>query len=69
MGPLLKPVQVPLDDFPSLLCIDCNIQLGVIHHLAEDALDAIIYFIDEDVEEHRSQDQLLKGTACVWLPP
>ena len=55
MGPLLQPVQVPLDGFPSLQYIDCTTQLGVI--TAEGALDAIVYVIDEDVEEHRSQDR------------
>jgi len=30
MGPLLQPVQVPLDGFPSFQPIDCTTQLGVI---------------------------------------
>ena len=47
MGPLLQPVQVPLDGFPSFQCIDCTTQLGVIHILAEGALDAIVCVIDE----------------------
>ena len=34
--------------FPSLQCINCTAQLGVIHKLAEGALDAIIYVIDKD---------------------
>ena len=50
MGPLLQPVQVPLDGFPSLQCIDCTAQLGVIHKLAKGTVDAIISVIDEDVE-------------------
>ena len=50
MGPLLQPVQVPLDGFPSFQCIDCPTWLGVIRKLAEGALDAIICVIDEDVE-------------------
>ena len=45
-----------LDGFPSFKSIDCTTQLGVIHKLAEGALDAIIHVIDEDVEEHWSQD-------------
>ena len=56
MGLLLQPVQVPLDSFPSLQCIDCTAQLGVIRKFAEGALDAIVYVIDEDVEKHWSQD-------------
>jgi len=51
MVPLLQPVEVHLDDFPSFLYINCTTQLGVIHKLAEGALDAIVYVTDEDVEE------------------
>jgi len=43
MGPLLQPVQVPLDGFLSLQCIDCTAQLGLICKLAKDALNAIVY--------------------------
>jgi len=50
MGPLLQPVHVPLGGFPSFQCIDRTAQLGVIHKLAEDALNAIICVRDEDVE-------------------
>ena len=57
MAPLLQPVEVPLDGFLSLQCIDCTAQLGVIHKLTEGALDAIVYVIDDDVEEHSSQDR------------
>ena len=56
MAPLLQPVQIPLDGFPSFQRINCPTQLGVIRKLAEGALDAIVYVIDEDIEEHRSQD-------------
>ena len=56
MGPLLQPLQVPLDGFPSLQCIDCTAHVGVVCKLAEGALNAIIYVVDEDVEEHRSQN-------------
>ena len=56
MGPLLQSVQVSLDGFPSFQCIDCTTQLGVILKLAEGSLDAIVYVIDKDIEEHRSQD-------------
>jgi len=36
---LLKLVQVPLDGIPSLRCVNCTTQLGVICKLAECALD------------------------------
>jgi len=29
-GPLLKLVQVPLDDIPSFWCVNCTTQLGVV---------------------------------------
>jgi len=45
VGPLLQPVLVPLDGFPSLQCIDCNTQIGVICKLAEGALNSIVYVI------------------------
>ncbi|KAK4811172.1 hypothetical protein QYF61_019803 [Mycteria americana] len=43
MGPLLKPVQVPLDGIPSLKRINCTTQLGVICKLAEGALSPTVY--------------------------
>ena len=55
MDLLLQPVQVPLDGFPSFLCIDCTAQFGVIHKLAEGALDPTVDVIDEDTKEHCSQ--------------
>ena len=69
MGPLLQPVQTPLDGFPTFQCIDCTTQLGVIHKLAEGALNAIVYVTDEDTEEHWSQDRALRNTACDQPPP
>ena len=56
MGPLLQPVQITLDGFPSFQRIDCTAQLGIIRKLAEGALNAIVYVTVEDVEEHQSQD-------------
>ena len=38
-GPALKPVQVPLDDIPSLQRVDRTTQLGVICRFAEGALN------------------------------
>ena len=56
MGLLLQPVQVPLDGFPPLQCIDCIAQLGVICKVAEGALSATVCVNAGDVEEHQSQD-------------
>ena len=39
MGPLFRLVQVPLDGIPSLGHVNRTTQLGVIHKLAEGALD------------------------------
>ncbi|KAK4810921.1 hypothetical protein QYF61_013329 [Mycteria americana] len=50
MGPLLKPVQVPLDGIPSLQQINCTTQLGVIRKLAEGALNPTVYVTDEDIK-------------------
>ena len=69
MGPLLQPAQVPLDGFPSFQHIDCTAQPSVICELAESALNAIICVIDENVEEHRSQDQPLRKTTCYQPSP
>jgi len=38
-GQLLKLVQVPLDGIPSLKCVNCTTQLGVVDKLAEGALN------------------------------
>ena len=56
MGPLLQSVQVPLDSFASFQQSTAPL-FGVIHRLAEGALDAIVCVIDKDVEEHQSQDR------------
>ncbi|KAK4831745.1 hypothetical protein QYF61_018943 [Mycteria americana] len=41
-GPILQLVQVPLDGIPSLRCVNCTTQLGVICKLAEGALDLAV---------------------------
>lgn len=43
--------QVPLNAVPSSCWVSCTTQLS-----ANSALDAIIYTVDKDVEEHRCQD-------------
>ncbi|RMC14213.1 hypothetical protein DUI87_09304 [Hirundo rustica rustica] len=65
MDPLLKFVQVALDDIPSfcsIYCLDC-----VICKLAERALDITVYVIDQDIKEHQSQESV-QGNTCYWCP-
>ena len=50
-GLLLELVQVPLDGIPSLRCVSCTTQLGVICRLAEGALDPTVYVSDEDIKQ------------------
>jgi len=45
MGPLLKVVQVSLDDIPSFWCVNSATQLGVICTFAEGALDPTVSLI------------------------
>ncbi|KAK4808149.1 hypothetical protein QYF61_000129 [Mycteria americana] len=54
-GPPLKPVKVPLDGIPSLQCVDCTTQLGVVSKLAEGALNPTAPVTDKDVKRCRSQ--------------
>ncbi|XP_064913828.1 translin-associated protein X isoform X3 [Columba livia] len=59
-GPLLKLVQVPLDDILSLRYVNCITQLGVIHKLAEGALNPNICVIDEDIKQYWSQSEPMR---------
>ncbi|KAK4827038.1 hypothetical protein QYF61_013222 [Mycteria americana] len=68
MGPLLEFAQVPLDGIPSLRCVNCTTQLGVVHKLAEGALDPTVYVIDEDIKQYWSQYRSLKDTTCHRSP-
>ncbi|PKU47351.1 hypothetical protein llap_2318 [Limosa lapponica baueri] len=43
MGPLLKPVQVPLDGILSLQHGDCATDLGIVGKLAEGALNPTVH--------------------------
>jgi len=52
LGLLFKPVQVSLDGISSLGHVSCSPQLGVIHKVAESALDSTVNVIYEDVKEH-----------------
>jgi len=50
MGLPLKPIKVHLDDIPSLKCIiNYTTHLGVIHNLAEDALNSTVCVINKYV--------------------
>ncbi|KAK4816491.1 hypothetical protein QYF61_017452, partial [Mycteria americana] len=49
MGPLLKPVKVPLDGVPSHWCRNCTTQLSVICKLAEGSFTQSHYVIYEAV--------------------
>ena len=51
LGPLLKPVQVPLNGIPSLWCDDCSPQFGVISKLAEGALHSTISVTGDDIKD------------------
>ncbi|PKU41222.1 hypothetical protein llap_8474 [Limosa lapponica baueri] len=61
-GPLLKPLQVPLDGILSLRCVNHTTQLGVVSKRAEGALDPTVYVIDEDTEQYQSQYRPLGDT-------
>jgi len=50
MGPLLKPVKVPLDGIASHQCISCTTQLGVICKLSGGELNTTLYVIPEDIK-------------------
>jgi len=54
MGPILKPVGVPVDGILSIWCVDRIPQLGVISKLAEGALDPTVNVIGEDLKEYPS---------------
>lgn len=54
---LFKFVQVPLSGIPSFRCVSCTVQLHVSCQPAECALNFTVHVIDEDIEEHLSQDR------------
>ncbi|KAK4810558.1 hypothetical protein QYF61_004521 [Mycteria americana] len=67
-GPLLKPVEVPLDGIPSLQCVDHTTRLGVICKLAEGALNPTVHVANKDVKQHRSQYRPLRNATHHWSP-
>lgn len=54
---LLEFVQVPLDGILSIRHVTHTTQLGVICKLAEGALNATVYIIDEDMKQCSSQSE------------
>ncbi|KAK4816650.1 hypothetical protein QYF61_019627 [Mycteria americana] len=64
LGPLIQPVQVPLQSLPTLKQINTPTQLGVVCKLTEGALDPFVQIIDKDVKQNWPQHRALGNTAC-----
>ncbi|KAK4831669.1 hypothetical protein QYF61_018636 [Mycteria americana] len=64
LGPLIHPVQVPLQSLPTLKQINTPAQLGVICKLTEGALDPLVQIIDKDVKQNWPQHRALGDTTC-----
>ncbi|PKU39851.1 hypothetical protein llap_9848 [Limosa lapponica baueri] len=63
-GPLLKPVQVPLDGIQSLRHVNLTTQIGVIGKLAEVALNPKIHVTNKDIKKHRSLKKCHSSSSC-----
>ncbi|GAB0184399.1 hypothetical protein GRJ2_000905200 [Grus japonensis] len=55
LGPLIQPVQIPLQSLPALKQINTPTQLGVICKLTEGALNPLVQIIEKDIKEHWPQ--------------
>ncbi|KAK4820046.1 hypothetical protein QYF61_017892 [Mycteria americana] len=64
LGPLIQPVQVPLQSLPTLKQINTPTQLGVVCKLTENTLDPFVHIIDKDIKQNWPQDRALGNTAC-----
>ncbi|KAK4833022.1 LOW QUALITY PROTEIN: hypothetical protein QYF61_027404 [Mycteria americana] len=64
LGPLIQPVQVPLQSLPTLKQINTPAQLGVICKLTGGALDPFVQIIDKDIKQNWPQHRALGNTAC-----
>ncbi|KAK4816832.1 LOW QUALITY PROTEIN: hypothetical protein QYF61_023896 [Mycteria americana] len=64
LGPLIQPVQVPLQSLPPLQQINTPTQLGVICKVTEGALDPFVQIIDKDIKQDWPQHRALGNTAC-----
>jgi len=62
--PLLKLVQVPLDDNPSLERVGHTTQLGTVSKLPEGALLPALYVTDEDIKQYWSPYEPLRDPTC-----
>lgn len=51
LGPVIQPVQIPLQSLPILQQINTSTQFGVICELTEVALDTLIQIIDKDTNQ------------------
>ncbi|KAK4822235.1 hypothetical protein QYF61_011876 [Mycteria americana] len=56
LGPLIQPVQVPLQSLPTLEQIDAPAQFGVICNFTEGALNPLIQIIDKDIKQDWPQN-------------
>ncbi|KAK4828439.1 hypothetical protein QYF61_026596 [Mycteria americana] len=64
LGPLIQPVQVPLQSLPTLKQINTPTQLGVVCKLTEGALHPFIQIIDKDIKQNWPQHRALGNTTC-----
>ncbi|KAK4816620.1 hypothetical protein QYF61_019319 [Mycteria americana] len=69
LGPLIQPVQIPVQSLPTLQQINTPAQLGVICKLTEGALDPLIQIIDKNTKQNWPQHRALGNTACDRPPP
>jgi len=56
LGPLIQPVQIPLQSLPTLMQINTPTQLGIICKLREGTLSPLIQIIDKDIKHDRTQN-------------
>ncbi|KAK4810335.1 hypothetical protein QYF61_019138 [Mycteria americana] len=68
LGPLIQPVQVPLQSLPPINQINTPAQLGVVCKRIEGAFDPFVQIIDKDIKQHWPQHRALGNTACEWPP-
>ncbi|KAK4825779.1 hypothetical protein QYF61_002342 [Mycteria americana] len=64
LGPLIQPVQIPLQSLPTLEQINTPAQPGVVCKLTEGALDPLIQIIDKDIKQNWPQHRALGDTTC-----
>ncbi|KAK4826791.1 hypothetical protein QYF61_011440 [Mycteria americana] len=67
-SPSIQPVQVPLQNLPTLKQINTPTQLGVVCKLTEGALDPFVQIIDKDIKQDWPQHRALGVTTCDRSP-